>query len=318
MKRFIAICFVLLIASLVGIFLWWEISLMAVNGDIKVKAFSVINGEGVRLIANDLHNQGLIRNAFAFELLARQQSLGNKIQAGVFYLSPSMDAQTIANKLQKGSADIRITIPEGKRAQEIADTLQENFPTYQDNWRTQLIDNEGYLFPDTYYFNKDATIDTVIETLRANFDKKYASIPDGTTTLTKEEIVIIASMVEREAKFPEDRPLVASVILNRLRIGMALQVDATIQYALGYQPVEQTWWKKTVSTYDLKLDSPYNTYVGVGLPPTPISNPGLAALTAVLDAPHTNYIYYVSDKSGHNHYEETLDQHNADIRRYGL
>src|SRR6185437_13331910 len=120
------------------------------------------------------------------------------------------------------------------------------------------------------------------------------------------------------AKYAQDRPLVASVILNRIAAGMPLQVDATVQYALGYQPDENSWWKSELSVDDLKIDSPYNTYTNTGLPPTPISNPGLDTLTAVVNAPQTNYLFYVSDKSGHNHYEATFQEQLADQQKYGI
>jgi len=137
-------------------------------------------------------------------------------------------------------------------------------------------------------------------------------------SLTKAQIVIIASIVEREAKFPQDRPLVASVILNRLNAGLPLQVDATGQYALGYQTDQKSWWKTDLTDADLQVNSPYNTYLNTGLPPAPISNPGLEALKAVINAPQTNYLFYISDKNGNNHYEATADQHDADVKKYGL
>lgn len=319
-RRVSLVIFAGILVLLLGIFLWWQYTLSPVNAsDNSTKVFTIEKGESIPTIASNLYTQGLIRNIFTFELLLKQEGLGERIQAGDFHLSPSMNADTIAHALQNGSrADVKITIPEGKRAEEIADILQSKLPSFQESWREQLDTNEGYLFPDTYYFTRDMSITDIIQTMRSNFDQKYATIPSGTTTLSQQDIVIIASIVEREAKFPEDRPLVASVIINRLKIGMPLYIDATIQYALGYQPVEQTWWKKNLTESDLTLNSSYNTRLNAGLPPTPISNPGLAVLGSVIDAPHTNYFYYISDKSGHNHYARTLDEHNSNIRKYGL
>ncbi|MCL4387469.1 endolytic transglycosylase MltG, partial [Patescibacteria group bacterium] len=127
---------------------------------------------------------------------------------------------------------------------------------------------------------------------------------------------IVAYLIEREAKKDEDRPLVASVILNRFNIGMKLDIDATIQYALGYQEDEKRWWKKSLTLDDIKLNSPYNTYRVSGLPPTPISNPGLASLQAVVNPSDTNYLYYITDSKGINHYGKTLEEHNANIQKY--
>ena len=131
-----------------------------------------------------------------------------------------------------------------------------------------------------------------------------------------EKLVIIASLIEREAKLAADRPLTASVILNRLKIGMKLDIDATVQYALGYQTQEKSLWKKDLTNLDLEIDSPFNTYQNPGLPPAPIANPGLAAMEAVVNAPDTNYLYYISDKSGKLHLAGTIEEHNANIDQY--
>jgi UPF0755 protein len=228
-----------------------------------------------------------------------------------------MNASQVAQTLQIATNDVRITVPEGKRAEEIADTLQAYFPSYEASWRDQLVAQEGYLFPDTYAFPKDASIDLIITTMKDNFNKKYADVTGPRqATLTQKQIVTIASIVEREAKHDVDRPLVASVILNRLKIGMALNIDATVQYAIG---TSAKWWPiLTTSGGETAPTSPYNTYTNPGLPPTPISNPGLAVLQAVVNAPDTDYVFYISDKTGINHYAKTLEEHNANIKRYGL
>ena len=319
MKKFFFII-ILLVLIVGGLAAWWINGISSVNSaETKTHSFEVTQGEDVRQIANNLKAQGLIKDPIIFFLLVKERGVGSKIQAGEFQLSPSMSAGKILDVLQLATNDIRVTIPEGKRAEEIAAILKAHFRNYQDAWKQQLVANEGYLFPDTYSFMKNADINTIIATMEDNFVKKYDSIPDSKkSSLTKAQIVIIASIVEREAKYPKDRPLVASVILNRLNVGMPLQVDATVQYALGYQADQKNWWKTALTINDLKVNSPYNTYLNTGLPPSPISNPGIEALKAVIDAPQTNYLYYVSDKFGHNHYEVTADQHNADIKKYGL
>ena len=296
---------------------WWINGTMPADpSDRTTRNFSVNKGEGIREIANDLKAQGLIRDSVAFFLLVKQQRLDGKIQAGEFHLSPAMSAAEIARALQVGTFDIQITFPEGKRAEEIADILKEHMPTYDESWRQMLSTNEGYLFPDTYSLPKDADITAIVTAMRNNFDQKYAQIPTVRTDFTKEDIVKIASLVEREARHDEDRPLVASVIINRLKINMKLDIDATIQYALGYNNLEKTWWKKNLTIEDIRLEDPYNTYETQGLPPTPISNPGLAVLKAVNEAPETDYIYYLSDDTGHNHYSKTLAEHHANVKKY--
>jgi UPF0755 protein len=317
MKKF-SFLIVIILLLVGGVAAWWMNTIGPVNSsDTKMQSFSVKQGEGIKEIASNLKDDGLIKDTVAFFLLVKYQKLDEKIQAGEFYLSPAMDATTIAKSLQTGTYDTRVTIPEGKRAEEVADILKDNLTSYDESWRDQLIANEGYLFPDTYSFAKDADIQTVITAMTGNFEKKYSEIPQSKRSrLTQEELVNIAAMVEREAQHADDRPLVASVILNRLDTGMVLNIDATIQYALGYQPAEKTWWKKHLSLDDLKLASPYNTYTNQGLPPGPISNPGIEVLTSVLDAPETDYLYYVSDSAGHNHYAKTLDEHNANVAKY--
>lgn len=300
--------------------LWWKNGLLAVNpSDSTQHIFVVKRGEGIREIANSLKKEGLIKDPIVFFLLVKKLNLDGKIQAGDFRLSPSETAYDIAQELTHGMLDIWVTIPEGKRADEIADILKEKIPTYQETWRNILNRNEGYLFPDTYLIPRDTDINTIVSIMKDNFEKKYESIQNiKQNNLTKDQVVIVASLIEREAKLGLDRPLVASVILNRLNIEMALQIDATIQYALGFQETEKTWWKKNLTAQDLKIDSPYNTYVNPDLPPTPISNPGLDVLKAVLNPAQTNYLYYISDKSGQNHYAKTIEEHNANIRKYGL
>ncbi len=319
MKKLL-IVFFLLVVIFAGAIFWWRQGVQAANPQDKTtKIFVIRNGEGIRAISNDLKKQGLIKDPTVFFLLVKKMGLDGKIQAGDFRLSPSMTAAQIAQELIHGTLDIWVTIPEGKRGGEIADILKEKMPGYKDSWKTVLEHNEGYLFPDTYLIPRDAPIDTIASLMRNTFEKKYQQLKPGkNSNLSKETIVIVASMVSREAKFKEDQPLVASVILNRLQLGMPLQIDATVQYALGYEQNEKTWWKKSLSPSDVKLDSAYNSYTNTGLPPGPIANPGTDTLQAVIDAPNTDYLYYISDKDGHNHYAKTNTEHNENIKKYGL
>lgn len=317
MKKFtfIIVFFALIIG---GVLAWWINGTSAVNAfDKTQKPFSIKKGEGVKIIANNLKSAELIRDPIVFFLVVKQLGLDSKVQAGDFLLSPSQNAFDIARSLQTGSYDVRISIPEGKRAAEIAELLKDRLDSYQDNWRSNLSLNEGYLFPDTYFFSKDATIEQIISIMHDNFEKKYNSIPNvGTSRFTKDEIVKIASMVEREAKFQSDRPLVASVIINRLNAGMALDIDATIQYAIG---TKEDWWPVlTDSGRNIVPNSPFNTYTHPGLPPKPISNPGYEVLNAVVNPANTSYLFYISDSKGTNHYSKTNEEHEANKRKYGL
>ena len=315
MKKLVVLIFLLLIIFIVGS-LWWIHGTSPVNAsDTRQKTFVVQPGEPLRTIANHLQANGLINDPIVFFLITKTNGLDNKIEAGDFRLSPNMSASEIAQTMTKGTLDVWVTVPEGFRATEIAQVLKQKLPQYTEAWQTDLQANEGYLFPDTYSVQKSATIEQIIQQMRQNFTQRYASVtPNTRQSYTQNQIVTVASLVEREAKFPEDRPLVASVIYNRLQAGMPLDIDASVQYAIG---TSAKWWPTlTTSGSETIPASPYNTYTNVGLPPTPICNPGLAAITAAINPAQTNYVYYISDSSGHNHYEETLAEHNADIKKY--
>jgi UPF0755 protein len=318
MKKILTVLGLLILFSIIAL-IWWQNGLQPVNASNKTsKIFVVNNGEGVREIANNLKANGLIKDPIVFFLLARTEGLDKKIQAGDFKLNYSMNAQEIATNLTHGILDIWITIPEGLRATEIADILKAKIPTYNDSWTTTLAANEGYLFPDTYLIPREADVNTIVTLLRNNFQTKFDSVKaTKITILTQAQTIVVASIIEKEAKFAEDRPMVASVIMNRLNMGMALQVDPTVAYALGYQADTKSWWKKELTFDDLKINSPYNTYKNTGLPPTPISNPGLLSIEAALKPATTNYLYYFSDKQGHLHFATTIEGHNANIEKYG-
>lgn len=318
MKKIVIVLVILIVSSIITMF-WWQNGLLPADSSNKTpKIFVINNGDGVRVIANNLKQEGLIRDPIVFFLYTRMNGLDKQIQAGDFRLNPSMPAKEVAETLTHGILDIWVTIPEGSRAEEIADILKAKIPTFEDSWREELNKNEGYLFPDTYLIPREATVDQVVSLLTNTFENRFAALDISKSNFTQEELVIIASMIEREAKHAEDRPKVASVIINRLNLGMKLDIDATIQYALGYQEDQKRWWKKGLTLEDLKLNSPYNTYRVAGLPPAPISNPGLESLRAAANPADTNYLFYITDKDGINRYAEDLDGHNENIRKYGL
>lgn len=318
MKKFIVVILLILTLLIITIF-WWENGTLPVNSQNKAPTIFVVkNGEGVREISNNLKSNGLIRDPIIFFLITKVRNLDKQIQAGDFRLNPSMSAQDVATALTHGTLDIWTTIPEGLRAEEIANILKTKIPSYNSSWNSELDNNEGYLFPDTYLIPREANISLIISLMKNNFAVKYAEVENTkTTNLTDAQTLVVASIIEREAIFDEDRPIVASVIMNRLGLGMALQIDPTVQYALGYQTDTKKWWKKELTFDDLKIDSPYNTYKNVGLPPTPISNPGLSAIKAALAPSNTDYLYYYSDSKGHLHFAKTLAGHQANIQKYG-
>lgn len=318
MKKLIIVAVLIIIVTF-GSMLWWKNGVAPVDSNNKKSTiFVVAKGDGVREISNRLKTQGLIRSSVAFFLLVKQLGIDKKIEAGDFRLSPSMSASEIAENLTHGTLDIWITVPEGKRAAEIAEIFKEKIPTYDPSWPNILASNEGYLFPDTYLIPKDADIEMIVNQMRGNFDQKYTEIDVSNSELNKEQIVILASLIEREAITDAEKPIIAGVLINRLNAGMALQVDATIQYAKGQNRVNKKWWEEVAIEEYESVTSDYNTYLFSGLPPAPISNPGLVALRAAANPSDTDYLYYLHDKDRKIRYAKTLAEHNENIDKFGL
>lgn len=212
----------------------------------------------------------------------------------------------------------RVTLIEGWRIEEMAARFNSELGIKKEDFLK--VAKEGYMFPDTYFLEPDASASAVVEKMRDNFDVKYDATLQSRIKklgLTSAQGVILASLVEREARTDEPRRMVASILLKRLKIGMGLNVDSTLQYALGYQSIEKSWWKRDLTSNDKKIESPYNTYIHAGLPPTPICNPSLSSLEAVANAdPNTPYLYYFHDSQGVSHYSKTLEEHNQQIANY--
>jgi UPF0755 protein len=229
-----------------------------------------------------------------------------------------MKAEDIAKALTHGTLDEWITIIEGLRKEEIADIVAKKFDIPEIEFIK--LAPEGYLFPETYLLPTASSAETVIKKLTDTFNERYTSemqSKGAALNLTKDQVVTLASLIEREARTEKDREIVAGILLKRLRADWPLQLDATVQYALGYQPNIKTWWKKDLTEDDLKIVSAYNTYTNKGLPPGPICNPSLSSLTAAVNAdPNTPYWYYLSDNRGVTHFAKTLEEHDANVRKY--
>ncbi len=311
---------VVLVALLAFGYFWWSLSLQPVKaGDKTTKIFVVDKGVGIRDLANKLKEQGLIKDQVAFFLLVKFQGLEKKIQAGDFRLSPGMSAYGVASALTHGTLDVWITIPEGWRAEEIfAELVGSGALASQSADPAVFKASEGRLFPDTYLIPRDSDSSKIIKMFEDNFNKKVT--PQMLSDANKEnldltKLLTLASLVEREGKNDADRPIIADILLKRLKENMALQVDATVQYAIG-KTQGDGWWPKELTTEDLQFRSPYNTYLYPGLPPGPICNPGLAAIKAVIYPAKTPYYYYLSDKNGVTHFAKTLQEHNANVAKY--
>lgn len=314
----LAFAIVLLIAF--GFYLYYREGSLPINSkDNSLKLFVINRGDNVTDIAKNLEKADLIRNRIIFFFIIKQLGIDKKIQAGDYRLSPSMSANSIAQSLTRGTNDIWITVIEGLRREEVAQIVGYSIPVPP----TELVrrTQEGYLFPDTYLVPKTATIDDIITMFDSNFNKKFEGAKKQRTSnngLTDKEIITLASLVEKEARSEKNKRIVASILYKRFKNDWPLQVDATVQYALGYQENENTWWKKNLTYQDLAINSPYNTYKSRGLPPTPIASPGLVSIKAAMDASeNTPYWYYITSRDGSvMRYATTQKEHDENVRKY--
>ncbi len=317
-KKVLIFLVVIVLGVLSVAFFWWNNQFGAVSNDSSTKVVVIPKGEAISLIGNRLKEEGVIKSPLAFKVYIKQNNLAGRIQAGSFKLSPSMTLTEVVDTLTKGTNDIWVTLIEGWRVEEMAAEISKNF---KDN-SEEFVSNakEGYMFPDTYLFPKDATGEYIATTLKNTFEKRYTDeLRDKIKKqgLTEEEGVILASLVEREGRTPKVRTEIAGIMLKRLNMGMKLDLDATIQYALGYQPSEKSWWKRSITNEDKKIDSPYNTYTHRDLPPGPICSPSLSSLEAVANAnAKTPYVYYYHDSKGNSYYARTLEEHSANVNNH--
>ena len=303
-KPFIGLLFLLGLSFGLFLFYRWAASPVDLKKT-QPQIFVVPQGQSATTIAKRLKTEGFIKSRTVFKLLVDRKDLTTKLQAGDFRLSPSMNLNTIIDSLTHGSLDYWITFPEGLRAEEYAEKLVEKSAINPQEFILAAKPYEGQLFPDTYLIPQTASAQDIVTLLTDTFKEKSPT--------QDKNLIILASLIEREAKHAQDRPLVSSVLHNRLKINMALQIDATVQYILGQT---DQWWKRNLSKEDLQISSPYNTYLHPGLPPNPIANPGLDSLQAALNPAKTDYLYYVSDSSGYNHYAADLDGHNANVKEF--
>jgi UPF0755 protein len=296
------------------------------------QVFSIDMGEPTKSIVSRLKNQGLIRDPQVMLNYLVYAGLDTTIQAGTYRLNPAMSALQIARKLQDPTpSEVDFRILPGWRAEEIAAALPtsglairptdflnavalppSDYPFLEE--LPELASLEGYLFPDSYQPGRETNVNELIALILANFDRQVdQELRQGFSQqgLTLHQAITLASIVEREAVIDEEMPVIASVFLNRLAVGMKLDSDPTVQYALGYNPEQDTWWTNPLSKKDLQVNSPYNTYLNPGLPPGPISNPGLAALKAIAYPANTDYYYFraACDGSGRHLFSQTYEQH---------
>jgi len=303
---------------------------MSPVGGGKTVRVDIIEGDSGRVVAEKLQDAGVIKNALLFRLLVRFSGSGAGIKTGSFMINSDDNMMQILEQLKRGQGVLRfITIPEGLTLKEVASLMEEKGVVGRDAFLRAASDKlfkvngeavesvEGYLLPDTYDLPAEFSATDVINTMIGAFndkvvpmyEKKKKNLP---YPLSLAQVVTLASLVEREAQLANERPIIATVYYNRLKKGMKLECDATIQYALG-KP------RHVLKYSDLRIKSPYNTYLHGGLPPGPIANPGLDSIKAVLEPERNDYLYYVRNdvkNDGSHVFSKTFNEHQAAIDKH--
>jgi UPF0755 protein len=300
--------------------------------------FTVEEGMSPDAIAEALHDAGIIDDIRRFNMLIGLNSAGRELRAGCYLFSARTPAGEVVRRLRGGITSARLlAIPEGRRLEEVAGIVADAGITSREEFEAALAraprmglpqppppDQSllGYLLPASYPLQCKSSADEMVEAMLQAFTDQVtpeliaAAQQQG---LSLDELLTLASIVEREAVLREEQPVVASVFLNRLEEGIPLQADPTVQFAIASaQPPAPgaNWWKTELTEIDLKFDSPYNTYLHTGLPPAPIANPGIDAIKAVVNPEPTDYLYFVAKGDGSHAFAKTLAEHNANVDRY--
>lgn len=317
-----AILLLLGLAAVTGLVAGWMVlSLNQPSGDFPLNEPVVIApGTPVREIATQLKTQGVVQSEQLLYYVLVFLHNPADLKASTYVFETPLDTLAVATRLTEGDFDtdlVRFTHIEGERVTAVATRAAKVFPNFNpENFVQTALSHEGKLFPETYFvppsFDETQLLNLMLET----YEEKIAPLrPDiASSSLTEDEVLILASILEREANSPESMGVVSGILQNRLEIGMALQADASIEYVLdtplGKLPPGQ------LASELREFDSPYNTYLYPGLPPTPIGNPGLDSITAVLRPTPSEYFYYITDDTGEFYYAKTYNQHLQNIARY--
>ena len=287
------------------------------------------DGMSTAEIADKLAEKNIISSSLKFRVLSRIRGYDDKMKPGTYVFSAGMNDEEVFQKILNGEKHlVTFTIPEGFGVKDIAKRLyeldiadEEDFLTaaktfapygYMKRHKNVIYSAEGFLFPDTYSIESDASVEEILQIMAGNFDNRInqeirRQLEEKNLSIY--ELATMASLVEREVRYPEDRAIVAQVFFKRLQLNMPLQTDASLQYLMDAP-------KEDVSIDDTKIESPYNTYIYAGLPPGPIANAGMEAIEAVLNPADTDYLYFVADRQGHNHYSDTYDEHLNLVAQY--
>ena len=308
-------------------FLFWYLGCLYIppgQGTVVYDA-SFPQGSGVRKLANELKAAGVIRSSWHFVLLTRLRGAAHQLKAGEYRFNDTMTPDIILKKIVSGEVDYRkFTLPEGYSMYQAAELLDQKGFFKKDAFLEKCRDTgllkrlglteasaEGYLYPATYNLSRKGNEEQLLEQMIEQGIKTYAALPggEGERKKSRHEIMTMASIIEKEAVSPDEKPLIASVFYNRLRIGMPLQSDPTAVYGVRA-------FTGKVRKADIQRPSPYNTYLNKGLPPGPIGNPGSDAIRAALNPAKTAYLYFVARQDGTHQFSRTLTEHNQAVVRF--
>ncbi len=282
------------------------------------KNYNLESGENLSSVSTSLQEKNLIKSPFWFKTFVYIFTFSKgTVLSGVYSFPKPESVITLSWRITNGDFNTlptKVTIPEGLSSKQIAEILAKKLQNFNEEKFINIVnknDLEGYLFPDTYYFLPNVTEAEIVTRMNQNYKKQILKLSEEIKSFGKSEFDVIkmASILEEEARLMDTRRTVAGILWKRISIGMALQVDSSFTYILGKS-------SKELTVDDLKIDSPYNSYTHLGLPPTPISNPGLASIQAAITPIKTKYLYFLTDKEGNMHYAVTLDEHLANISKY--
>lgn len=300
---------------------------------------SVEKDQGVQEIAEALEKEGVIDSDIQFRVLAELLGYEKILQAGDYDLDPGTPALQVVYRMRRGIVSpLFVTVVEGWRLEQIAGALDEQGVIAREDFLKAAVAGnfdfaflgrlgpdtplDGYLYPATYFYRRSGTAEDVIQAMLEAMDEKFTpelrsdALNAG---LTMHGVLTLASIIEREAQVPEERPIMAQVFLKRLRLGIPLEADPTVQYALAEDPEsvkEFGLWKTGLTLEDLEVNSLYNTYRFGGLPPAPIAAPRLESIDAVINPADTGYLFFVAKPDGSHAFAETLEEHQENIEEY--
>lgn len=294
--------------AVLGLLTFFMFVVRAPRGATYPVRITVESGQGAQSIARELFENRIVRQSKFTQSLIVGRGGEKSIQAGTYVFKGPMNVFNVAEKIASGDfgyIPVKVTVPEGTSSKKLAVIINSKFPQIATSTFESLArEQEGYLFPETYFFAPEVTEQEIINRMGVIFKRKIGSIDEQikSSGKTLSEILTIASILEGEVQTAEDRGMVADLLERRMKIGMPLQVDTTLVYATGKTSA-------TLTLKDLRTDGPYNTYTNKGLPPTPINNPGLDSILAVLNPIPNEYLFYLSDKDGITRFSKTHDEH---------